>query len=121
MHSGPETELLLNFLGADDVFNADSAAENSEIIKFISTIFSAKFFNKGGGVSDMPRALLAPRELEALRWIAIGFRPGQVSEKMGLSDWTVREYLASATKKLSSNTLHQALSRAISWGILRVT
>ena len=44
---------------------------------------------------------LAPREIETLRWIALGFTHAQIATRMGLSQATVNTYAKRIRAKLA--------------------
>ncbi|MEV6118261.1 response regulator transcription factor [Streptomyces sp. NPDC052109] len=51
-------------------------------------------------LADRPRPSLAPREEEALRWIARGFTHAQTATRMGVSKATVNTYVERIRRKL---------------------
>jgi len=58
------------------------------------------------------------RELEVLRWVADGFRTGQIADRLGTSAHTVEKQLRAARDRLGAATVPQAVARAIALGIL---
>ncbi len=61
---------------------------------------------------------LTARELECLRWAALGKDAGQIAVILGISAHTARDYLKSARFKLDSVTLAQAVGKAMNIGLL---
>lgn len=59
-------------------------------------------------------AAVTARELECLRWIALGKTAWEVSVILGISERTVRFHLNSAREKLSCINTTQAVARAVS-------
>jgi LuxR family quorum sensing-dependent transcriptional regulator len=56
---------------------------------------------------------LAPREIECLRWTAAGKSTWDISEILGLSERTVRQYIDSASAKLGAVNRPQAVAEAL--------
>jgi DNA-binding CsgD family transcriptional regulator len=63
------------------------------------------------GVTDS-RPLLSPREVECLEWTAAGKDAHTISDILGLSGFTVRDYLKSAKSKLGCSSIPQAIYEA---------
>ena len=64
------------------------------------------------GAGD-PLPSLGPRELECLVWTAQGKESKDIAEIIGISDYTVRDYLKTARYKLDCSNLSQAVAKAI--------
>lgn len=64
-----------------------------------------------------PATALAPREQEALRYIAAGCTYVQAARSMGLSRHTVDAYLRRIRAKLGINTSAEMMRAAISMGL----
>ncbi|MEA2838891.1 MAG: LuxR family transcriptional regulator, quorum-sensing system regulator BjaR1 [Methylobacteriaceae bacterium] len=56
---------------------------------------------------------LAPREIECLKWTAAGKSTWDISEILGLSERTVRQYIDSASRKLGAVNRPQAVAEAL--------
>jgi LuxR family quorum sensing-dependent transcriptional regulator len=56
---------------------------------------------------------LAPREVECLKWTAAGKSTWDISEILGLSERTVRQYIDSASAKLGAVNRPQAVAEAL--------
>jgi DNA-binding CsgD family transcriptional regulator len=61
---------------------------------------------------------LTTRELECLRWIALGKDTTDISIILNISPFTAREYLKSARYKLDAVTSAQAVNKAMALGLL---
>lgn len=59
---------------------------------------------------EMPH--LAPRELECLRWVALGKSHTDIAVILGLSEHTVRSYLKTVRLRLDCVSLAQAVTKA---------
>jgi LuxR family quorum sensing-dependent transcriptional regulator len=59
------------------------------------------------------RRRLAPREVECLKWTAAGKSTWDISEILGLSERTVRQYIDSASAKLGAVNRPQAVAEAL--------
>ncbi|MER6079214.1 helix-turn-helix transcriptional regulator [Streptomyces sp. NPDC001833] len=64
------------------------------------------------------QAVLAPRELDVLAWVAAGATNAAVAERLGLRPETVKGYLRSAMRKLGAHTRGEAVSAARRTGVL---
>jgi DNA-binding CsgD family transcriptional regulator len=67
---------------------------------------------------DRPR--LTPRELECLRWIALGKGTPEIAVILQISQHTTRDYLKSVHYKLDCVTSAQAVTKAVKLGLLVV-
>jgi DNA-binding CsgD family transcriptional regulator len=64
------------------------------------------------------RPHLTTRELECLRWVALGKEANEIAVILNISPHTARDYLKSARYKLDCVTSAQAVSKAIKLGLL---
>jgi len=64
------------------------------------------------------RPHLTTRELECLRWIALGKAAGEIAIILNISPHTARDYLKSVHYKLDCVTSAQAVSKAVKLGLL---
>ena len=64
------------------------------------------------------RPHLTTRELECLRWIALGKTTGEIAVILNISHHTARDYLKSVHYKLDCVTSAQAVSKAVKLGLL---
>lgn len=70
------------------------------------------------GQSDAPYQKLSPRETDTLTLLACGLSRGQISERLKISESTLRVYIESARFKLGAvNTVH-AVANAVSRGLV---
>ncbi|WP_406442159.1 helix-turn-helix transcriptional regulator [Streptomyces sp. NBC_00631] len=68
--------------------------------------------------APVAEAVLAPRELDVLAWVAAGATNAAVAERLGLRPETVKGYLRSAMRKLGAHTRGEAVSAARRTGLL---
>jgi DNA-binding CsgD family transcriptional regulator len=66
------------------------------------------------------RPHLTPRELECLRWIALGKDTTEIAAILRISPHTTRDYLKSVHYKLDCATSAQAVTKAVKLGLLIV-
>jgi len=67
---------------------------------------------------DTDRRDLSPRETDSLKYLALGLSRGQISERLKISEHTLRVYIDSARAKLGAlNTIH-AVTTAFSRGLI---
>jgi LuxR family transcriptional regulator, quorum-sensing system regulator CinR len=71
-----------------------------------------------GEVFGEDRPHLTTRELECLRWIALGKDTSDIAIILSISPHTARDYLKSARFKLDCVTSAQAVSKAVKLGLL---
>ncbi|MDE2081239.1 MAG: hypothetical protein KGI90_07795 [Burkholderiales bacterium] len=62
--------------------------------------------------------LVTGRQLEILNLIKAGSTNAQIAERLGCSQWTVKNHVQSILRRLESSSRAHAISRAISLGIL---
>ncbi|MBO6507539.1 MAG: PAS domain-containing protein [Roseibium sp.] len=65
------------------------------------------------------RNRISHREQECLIWTALGKTSAQTAEILSLSEQTINNYLASATRKLHANNRTQAVAIAYEQGLLK--
>ena len=73
------------------------------------------------GEPSAPRTVpvsLAPRELDALRLVAIGASNLEIAEQLGLSPQTVKSYMRSAMRKLEAHSRTAAVHAARTSGVI---
>lgn len=61
---------------------------------------------------------LSPREKQCLTYLALGLRPRDLAQKIGISEKTVEKQIVSARKKLRASTREQAVAIAITSKLL---
>jgi DNA-binding NarL/FixJ family response regulator len=61
---------------------------------------------------------LAPRELDVLGYVAIGWSNALIARELGLAESTIKAYLNSAMTKLGARTRFQAVQLARQGGAL---
>jgi DNA-binding CsgD family transcriptional regulator len=73
-----------------------------------------------GDLFGEDRPHLTPRELECLRWIALGKDTTEIAAILHISPHTIRDYLKSVHYKLDCVTSAQAVTKAVKLGLLIV-
>ena len=63
---------------------------------------------------------LSHREKDVLSYLAVGFRPDEIADRLGVGYRTVDKYIVAAKEKLCATTLDHAVARALSLGLLQV-
>jgi DNA-binding CsgD family transcriptional regulator len=93
------------------------ALENGEILEL--SMISLHVFNRLSEItfqSEKEMTPLSDRELECLRWTAVGKTSSEIATILGLSEHTVNHYLIGATKKLDAVNRTQAVAKSIRRG-----
>ncbi|HBY92767.1 MAG: LuxR C-terminal-related transcriptional regulator [Ardenticatenaceae bacterium] len=67
----------------------------------------------------MMKAPLSPRQHECLTHLANGLTVGETARRLGLSRYTVRDYLREAADRLDANTIGHALALAVDAGLVK--
>ncbi len=86
-------------------------------------ILCAHYFNEKALEFEPDRApapsrQLSPREVDALTLLALGYGRAQVADTLSISEHTLRVYIESARFKLGAVNTVQAVSKAISQGLI---
>jgi DNA-binding CsgD family transcriptional regulator len=107
------------------LFSVSSARSEKEWASFIATtqatLIQVAHRLHGRVISEVfgaQRPNLSGREIECLRWVALGKEAGEIATILDLSTHTVRDYLKSARFKLDAVTSAQAISKAVKLGLL---
>jgi LuxR family transcriptional regulator, quorum-sensing system regulator CinR len=90
------------------------AANQAALIEIANRLHSRVIVEVFG--EDRPH--LTTRELECLRWTALGKAAGEIAIILDISPLTVRDYLKSIRYKLDCVTSAQAVSKAVKLGLL---
>jgi LuxR family transcriptional regulator, quorum-sensing system regulator CinR len=90
------------------------AANQATLIEIANRLHSRVIVELFG--EDRPH--LTTRELECLRWTALGKAAAEIAIILDLSPLTVRDYLKSSRYKLDCVTSAQAVSKAVKLGLL---
>ncbi|GIX12144.1 MAG: histidine kinase [Paracoccaceae bacterium] len=86
----------------------------------ISHYFHQKVLDVENVAEKAPGRDLSPREIDALSYLARGLGRGQVADRLGISEHTLRVYVDSARFKLGAlNTTH-AVALALTNGIIHI-
>ncbi len=70
--------------------------------------------------SSVAQASISRRELEILEFVSLGLTVKQVATRLGLSPRTVETHIAKLYRKLGVRNRVQAISRAVSLGLIRI-
>ncbi len=62
---------------------------------------------------------LTPREIDCLSWLAMGFRPAEISYRMKISEKTFEKHVQGAKIKLKARTRDHAVVRALILNIIQ--
>lgn len=113
--------------GHRGLFTVSSSGSEREWVEFRETRFSAliEIANKVhrrviAEVFGEDHLHLTDRELECLRWTALGKDTGDIASILNISVHTTRDYLKSVRYKLDCVTSAQAVSKAVKMGLLKL-
>ena len=111
-HNSAGLRGALAFGGTRDALNPREMAELNAMANLIFTDVVELQAGAGQNVS------LSRREIECLSWASAGKTSVEMSEILGLSEYTVNHYLNRATRKLDAVNRVQAVAKAIRAGLL---
>lgn len=77
---------------------------------FMHKLFSDRSDDNFWYTTEGKNRLLTPREVEALNWLAAGYRVDRISEKMNISSDTVNFHIKSIKRKLNAKTREHAVA-----------
>jgi LuxR family transcriptional regulator, quorum-sensing system regulator CinR len=113
---GHRALVSLSSSGTEQEWSIFLAANKSALIPIANRLHRRVIVEVFG--EDRPN--LTTRELECLRWIALGKGSNEIGTILHISPHTARDYLKSIRYKLDCVTSGQAASKAITLGLLRV-
>jgi DNA-binding CsgD family transcriptional regulator len=119
---GPNGQFALFTLNheADDDTWAGFIAAHGRDLMILAHEFNRKALEFEPGAATLKTPSLSPRELAAMRALALGKSRAQAAADLEISEHTLRVYIESARHKLGAlNTTH-AVARALSSGIIIV-
>jgi DNA-binding CsgD family transcriptional regulator len=108
--------LAVAFSGSEGEWNEFLAATQMVLIQIANRLHGRVIAELFG--EDRPR--LTPRELECLRWIALGKDTTEIATILSISPHTTRDYMKSVHYKLDCVTSAQAVTKAVKLGLLVV-
>jgi len=79
---------------------------------------SPLFDEREGGVGALDGESLTPRELDVLRWLALGLPNKGIATRLGISDQTVKFHVAAIIGKLGAVNRTDAVRRAVRRGLI---
>jgi DNA-binding CsgD family transcriptional regulator len=106
----------ISFSGAEEEWDIFVAAHMPSLVEIANRVHQRVIRDVFG--EDRPH--LSARELEVLRWTALGKDAGEIAAILNISFHTTRGYLKSVRHKLDCVTSAQAVSRAIKLGLLKL-
>jgi LuxR family transcriptional regulator, quorum-sensing system regulator CinR len=108
--------LAVSFSGSEGEWTNFLAATQPGLVQIANRLHRRVIADLFG--EDRPH--LTPRELECLRWIALGKGAGEIAAILQISPHTTRDYLKSVHYKLDCVTSAQAVTKAVKLGLLVV-
>jgi LuxR family quorum sensing-dependent transcriptional regulator len=111
-HNSAGLRGALAFGGTREALNPQEMAELNAVANLIFTEVVELRAGRRQNVS------LSRREIECLSWASAGKTSVEMSEILGLSEYTVNHYLNRATRKLDAVNRVQAVAKAIRAGLL---
>jgi DNA-binding CsgD family transcriptional regulator len=106
--------LALSFSGSEEEWRKFLAITQPSLIQIANRLHRRVVVDLFG--EDRPH--LTPRELECLRWIALGKDTTEIATILHISPHTTRDYLKSVHYKLDCVTSAQAVTKAVKLGLL---
>ena len=106
----------ISFAGTQEAWEAFVAGNMALLVEIANRLHQRVIHDVFG--EDRPH--LSARELEVLRWTALGKDAGEIAAILDISFHTTRGYLKSVRHKLDCVTSAQAVSRAIKLGLLKL-
>ncbi len=94
------------------------ADDNLSDLLLVSHFMNQKALEFDGTEDRTLGRQLSPREVDALSMLANGQSRGQASEKLGISEHTLRVYIESARLKLGAQNTTHAVALALSHGLI---
>jgi LuxR family transcriptional regulator, quorum-sensing system regulator CinR len=106
--------LAVSFSGLDEDWTKFLASTRPDLIQIANRLHRRVIAELFG--EDRPH--LTPRELECLRWIALGKGTTEIAAILQISPHTTRDHLKSVHYKLDCVTSAQAVTKAVKLGLL---
>jgi LuxR family transcriptional regulator, activator of conjugal transfer of Ti plasmids len=92
--------------------------ENRALLQFMAGYYHTGAERLCFPVEGKPKVKLTPREIECLRWTALGKSAWEISSIIRLSETTVTGYIESAKRKLGVFSKSHAVVKAIMEGLI---
>lgn len=86
-------------------------------IELAALLFHARFHDE---LSPQDVIGLSNREIECLKWAAVGLLTKEIAFRLSLSDKTVEFHMRNATKRLNARNRTHAVARALVYGLISV-
>lgn len=99
----------------------DHYNENESLEKYDSTMLYHYFQVAAEALypASSPQKILSRREREVLQRLSYGYSLKEMADKMGISEYTVRDYLTSVNRKLGTRHRAEAVGVAMRKGLIR--
>lgn len=118
----PNKQFMLGFDGPDRLPSKDEAVTqmlaNLQLVAVHAQDAALRLLPPPTLKIASPQRPLTPRETATLRWTAAGKTAKQVSEILGVSDYTVTYYMRNIFEKLGVSNKHQAVGVAHALGLI---
>lgn len=88
------------------------------MLRKIEEYFRLAFHSIGSSGEMPPRTKLSRREIEVLEMLSIGYGTKEMAAIMAISEFTARDYISSAMKKLGVRHRAQAIAEAVRSGLI---
>lgn len=109
----------VNDTAKDDDWAVRTAAARNEML-LTAHYINERVITLTQAPDRAPHQALSPREADSLLYLAKGLSRGQVADRLGISENTLRVYIDSARHKLGALNLTNAVATAMSRGLISV-
>lgn len=117
--NGQFAVFTVNDTARDDAWATFTAAARNEML-LAAHYINERVIELAGDGGQLPHQALSPRESDSLRFLAKGLSRGQVADRLGISENTLRVYIDSARHKMGALNLTNAVAVALSRGIISI-
>lgn len=91
---------------------------NELLVESIDEYFRLGVHTIAADYFDEEGKRLSKREIEVLEWLSNGWSTKEMAYMMGISEFTARDYISSAMKKLGAKHRAQAIAEAMRMGLI---
>lgn len=95
----------------------DALRAHGRDIELAALLFHARFHDE---LSPKDVITLSSREIECLKWAAVGLLTKEIAFRLSVSEKTVEFHLRNATKRLNARNRTHAVARALVYGLISV-
>lgn len=89
------------------------------MIAMVATFAIARAIELRSRVDQSRKARLSPREVECLRWTAVGKTQWEIGVILSVSEFTIETHLKNASRKLSAASRAHAVAEAFRQGLIK--